>query len=554
MVSTTDRYASEVGLLVLRAGGNAVDAVVAATFALAVVNPEAGNLAGGSFLLTRAADGSVSSLDARSKAPGRATRSMFVEGGEVGERSVLGHLSAAVPGAVAGLWEAHRRLGSRPWSDLVEPAIDLADGFVVEERFAASFPPHIVEGLRRFPQSAAVFLPRKEQGLPVPAAVGDTFRQPDLARTLARIRDHGADGFYRGQTADLIVREMERGKGILGHRDLSGYETAWREPVRFDYRGYEILSMPPSSSGGTTLAGTASILDAVKLGGLPWHGPEHVHLLAEAWRRAFVDRNHHLADPDFVDVPILELVSKAYGRDRARTITRAGATPSDAIHAASFGPETPDLSDPSRAPRGGGVLRSEGTDTTHVSIVDPGGGAASLTTTLNTWYGSKLVVEGGGFLLNNEMDDFSVVPGKPNYFGLVQGEANAIEPGKRMLSAMTPTIVLDPRGELCMVLGTPGGPTIITTVFQVISNVIDHGMTLAEAVEAPRVHHQHLPDRIESEPGGLPSGVTERLSGLGHTVQEDKEVWGDVQAIASTPDGRWIGVADPRRGGTARGM
>lgn len=530
MVATTDDYATEVGRSVLASGGNAVDAAVAVALALAVVNPEAGNLAGGTYMLIRTADGTVSALDCRSRAPAAATTDMFAQRGTVSDRAVTGHLAVAVPGSVRGLWEAHRRFGSLPWAGLTEPAVGLAQGFRVRERFVRSFEPHIVEGLSRFGSSAEIFLPDGE-----PPRVGDLFCQPDLAATLERIRDHGADGFYRGETADLIVAEMRRGAGIISHDDLRSYTVAWREPVRFSYRGHAVLSMPPSSSGGVTLAGMGNILGSFSLGDLPWHGVEHVHLLAEAWKRAFADRNHHLADPDFVQQPLETLISGDYGARRAATISADRATPSSEI-------------------RPGAVTQERGDHTTHVSIVDERGNAASVTTTLNTWYGSKVVAQGTGVLLNNEMDDFTARPGTPNFFGLVQGEANTIQPGKRMLSTMTPTMVLDGRGALKMVVGAPGGATIITTVFQVVSNVLDHGMTLAQAVMAPRVHHQHLPDRIRHEPRGLPGDVVEGLVGLGHEVIEHHEEAGDAQAVLITEDGTLHGVADPRRGGVAAGL
>ena len=530
MVVTTDRYASEVGLAVLDRGGNAVDAAVAVTFALAVVNPEAGNVAGGGFMLLRTTDGSVQALDYRSCAPARATRDMFLDArGDLDGRSVIGHLAAGVPGSVRGMWEAHLRFGRLPWSELVDPAVALARGFEVRDRFVRSFEPHIIAGLGRFPATADVFLPGG-----APPRVGDTFRQADLARTLERIRDAGPDGFYGGETADLIVAEMERGGGLIGLGDLAAYRAIWREPVRFPYRGHTVLSMPPSSSGGVTLALTGGILDTFDVADLEWHGADHVHLLAEAWKRAFADRNHYLADPDFADVPVDVLSSQEYGAARARGISGSTSTP-----AAGVGPGVEDF--------------REGSHTTHFSIVDGYGNAASVTTTLNTWYGSKVVVPGTGVLLNNEMDDFSAKPGSPNFFGLVQGEANAIEPGKRSLSAMTPSMVLDGRGDLFMVVGAPGGATIITTVFQVISNVVDHGMSLVQAVLAPRVHHQHEPDEIVYEPGGLPAGVVESLESMGHEVVEHHELFADAQAVLLRGDGTLHGVSDPRRGGVALG-
>lgn len=537
MVCSTDRYASEVGVQILARGGNAVDAAVAVSFALAVVNPEAGNLGGGSFLLARAPDGVVSGLDCRSVAPKGASPNMFrARDRSRGEPSLLGALSAAVPGTLAGLWEAHRRLGSLPWADLVDPAVSLAQGFTVAERLVASFSPHIVRDLRRFPESARLFLPRTNGADPAPPAVGDILLQSDLAGTLTRIREGGADGFYRGQTANLIIDAMTREGGIISHQDLVEYSPAWRDPVRIPYRGHTLVSMSPPSSGGMTLAEICHILSGFSLREMPWHGSQHIHLLAEAWRRAYADRNHYLADPDFVRIPLSRLISREYGRRRAETISMESATPSERV-----------------AP-GGGSHESAGlpgSHTTHVSIVDGKGGAVSFTTTLNTWYGSKMVVAGAGFLLNNEMDDFTLAPGVPNAFGLVQGEVNAIEPGKRMLSAMTPTFVLSPDNALMLVVGSPGGATIITSVFQVTSNMIDHGMEIGDAVHAPRVHHQHLPDRIVFEPNGLDVSLVEELMALGHVVTAEEEPWGDVQAIRILPNGLLQGVSDPRRGGVA---
>ena len=538
MVVTTDAYASRVGVDVLRAGGNAVDAAVATQFALAVVNPEAGNIGGGGFLVLRMADGTEAALDFREKAPLAATRDMFLDAaGNVTDRSVLGHLASGVPGSVAGMWEAHQRFGTLLWADLVQPAIDLANGVEMTERMWASLDSQ-EEALARVPATAAAFLPGG-----APPAVGDTFRQPDLARTLTRIREHGPDGFYRGETADLLVAEMERGGGLITHADLEDYDAVWRDPVRFTYRGHTVLSMPPPSSGGVTVAEIANMLELYDLGGLGWESAERIHLYAEAARRAFSDRNALLADPDFVDVPVTRLTSREYAAERGATIDRTRATPS-----AEVGP---------------GLEVAESESTTHYSVVDAAGNAVAVTTTINSWYGSMVTVPGAGFVLNNEMDDFTAKPGVPNQFGLVQGSANAIEPGKRMLSAMTPTIVLAPNGALRLVLGSPGGSTIITTVFQVLSNVLDHGMNVAQAVNAPRVHHQHLPDRIQVEYGGLHPDVIAALEALGHDVQVREPgppdayfaggLSGDVQAIAVGPSGELTGFSDRRRGGRAVG-
>lgn len=531
MVVTTDELASRVGIEVLRAGGNAVDAAVAVHFALAVVNPEAGNIGGGGFMVVRLADGTSAALDFREKAPITATRDMFLDAeGKLTARSVVGHLAAAVPGSVQGMWEAHQRFGTLPWEDLLAPAVRLADGFEVGDRFLRSLDPEMVRSLSAFPASAAQFLPRGG----APPHVGDTLRQEDLAATMRRIQARGPDGFYRGLTADLIVAEMARGGGIISHLDLETYTAAWRDPVSFTYRGHEVISMPPSSSGGVTMAEMANILEGYDLASMPWHGPEMIHLYAEAWKRAYADRNHYLADPDFVDMPLARLTSTEYAAERRADILLDQATPS-----ALVGPGL----EPSR----------EGDHTTHYSIVDGAGNAVAVTTTINSWYGSRVTVTGAGFVLNNEMDDFAAKPGTPNMYGLVQGENNAVGPGKRMLSAMTPTLVVAPSGRLRMVTGTPGGATIITTVFQTISNVLDYGMDLVRAVDAPRVHHQHLPDQIYYEPGGLEPATMVKLREMGHTLVERSEMSGDVQAILVDPDGTMTAWSDPRRGGRAVG-
>ncbi len=528
-VSTTDSIATQVGIRILEAGGTAMDAAIALSFALAVVNPEAGNLGGGGFMVTRLADGSASALDFRETAPLASTRDMYMDdAGELTEASVLGHLAAGVPGTVMGMWEAHRRYGTLPWEALVEPAVALADGFPLHERLARS-----LRGARnqlsRFETTRETFLP----GGDVPE-VGTVFRQPALAATLRRIRDEGPDGFYRGETADLIVAEMERGGGILTHEDLEAYRAVWRDPVIFTYRGHRVISMPPSSSGGATLALMAHMLEAHDLASLGWHAPDHLHLLAEAARRAYADRNQVLADPDFVDIPLPRMVSREYAALRGADIDQTRATPSGAV--------------------GPGLEVGEATETTHFSVVDGAGNAVALTTTINSSYGSKVTVAGAGFLLNNEMDDFAARPGFPNQFGLVQGEQNAIEPGKRMLSAMTPTIVETPEGELLLVTGTPGGSTIITTVLQTLLNVVDFRMSVAQAVQAPRVHHQHLPDLLYWERGALPDSVVEALEARGHELRERGGTSGDVHAILRLPDGTLSAAADPRLGGRAAAL
>ncbi|MDE2796723.1 MAG: gamma-glutamyltransferase [Gemmatimonadota bacterium] len=540
MVSTTDEFATRVGLDILAAGGNAIDAAVATGLALAVVNPEAGNLGGGGFMMVRLADGSIHALDHREKAPFAATRDMYLdEDGNVTDQSIVGHLSAGVPGTVAGLWEAHRRFGTMDWADLVEPSIRLAGGFEVTGRLVSTLTA-ARDRILAFPHSARIFLP----GGAVPP-VGATFVQPDLAAVLTRLRDQGPDDFYRGETARLIEAEMVRGGGIVTREDLESYEAIWREPVSFDYRGYTAYSMPPPSSGGVTMAAIAGMLERWDLAGLGWNTSETIHLMAESFRRAYADRNEYLADPDFVEMPLTELTSEAYADERAATISTERATPS-----AEVKPGLDAVLDESH--------------TTHYAVVDAAGNAVAVTTSLNSWYGGKVVVEGAGFFLNNTMDDFSAKPGTPNQFGLVQGERNAVAPGKRMLSAMSPTIVEDADGALFLVSGTPGGATIITTVLQTLFNVIDHGMNVVQAVHAPRVHHQHLPDQVFFEYGGLPGSTVQALKALGHTVVErdpgPAEAYftggmsGDVQLIMVMPDGSLAGWSDPRRGGMALGF
>jgi len=527
MVSSVHPRASEVGAAILRRGGNAVDAAVAVGFALAVVHPSAGNIGGGGFMIIRMDDGSAYTLDYRETAPGLATRDMYLDSlGQLTEKSVTGHLAAGVPGSVAGLVEAQRRFGRLALADVMEPAIRLArDGIVLD----ASRSRGLAGQARRFRlfrgSREAFLLPDGEA-----PARGSLFAQPDLARTLQAIADSGARAFYEGYVADLIVAEMARGGGLITKADLTAYRPIWRDPVVLSYRGHTIYSMPPSSSGGVTMGEILNILEGFDP--LPPFGSaEHVHLLTEAMRRAFTDRNHFLGDPAFVTMPLDRLLSKEYAAAQRHTIDPGRATPSTALV-------------PGRA---------EADHTTHYSVVDDEGNAVSVTTTLNGGFGSAVTVQGAGFLLNNEMDDFAGAPGQPNMYGLVQGEANAIEPGKRMLSAMTPSIVLDPDGALLMVLGSPGGPTIITTVMQVISNVIDYGMTLPEAIAAPRVHHQALPDRINYERGGLLPATVARLEAMGHELSARRGYSGEVAGIIRVA-GKWMGVHDPRSAGGSAGF
>jgi gamma-glutamyltranspeptidase/glutathione hydrolase len=423
---------------------------------------------------------------------------------------------------VAGLTAAHQQLGRLPFDSVIAPAIRLArDGFVVDEYRSESIRSDSAR-LSSFPASLATFLPGGR-----PPAPGSRLVQPELAATLQAIGKEGAAGFYQGIVADLIVAEMERGGGLISHADLSGYRAIWREPIAIRYRGHTVYSMPPASSGGVTMGEILNIMEGYDP--LPPFGtPALMHREAEAMRRAFTDRNRHLGDPDFVRNPVDRLLSKEYAAALRNEIGER-ATPTPRFDPAAAG----------------------GSSTTHYSVVDAEGNAVSCTTTLNESYGSAVTVTGAGFLLNDEMDDFATAPGKPNMYGLVQGEANAIAPGKRMLSAMTPSIVLDPSGQLYLLVGTPGGPRIITMVYHVISNVIDHRMPLPEAVTAPRMHHQALPDSLRVEDDGFTPTTLDSLRSRGHGVST-RGHWGDVEAIIRTPAG-WQGVSDPRRGGGGAG-
>lgn len=536
IVSTTDRIASEIGAEVIRRGGNAVDAAVATYFALAVVNPEAGNIGGGGFLIVRMADGRTAALDFREKAPLGATRDMYLaRDGQGTDRSLVGHLASGVPGSVAGMWSVHQRFGSLPWPELVQPAVNLAEGLIVHQRLAASLREYESQ-LQKFPATKTTFLvdghaPR----------VGERFVQGDLAQTLRRIASDGSGGFYRGHTADLIEAEMRRGGGIITREDLARYEPVWREPITFQYRDQTVLSMPPPSSGGATIAEILNILEGYDLQRFGYLSTDHIHVWTEAVKRAYADRNAYLADPDFVPQPTAKMISDVYAGQRRADIRMDRDTPSADVRP-GLGPAP---ASPSAA------LRREGDNTTHYSVVDAAGNAVSVTTTLNSLYGSLVTVEGAGFLLNNEMDDFATRPGAPNQFGLVQGEANAIQPGKRMLSSMTPIILLGRDGKVRLVTGTPGGATIITTLAQIISNVADFGMDVASATGAPRLHHQHLPDVLSFEHAGLPIAVQQALRSRGHMLQERAGYQGDTQSIQVLSNGTLAAVADPRRGGAA---
>ena len=526
MVSSNDRFASEAGVEILRRGGNAVDAAVAVGFALAVTYPEAGNIGGGGYMVIRMADGRLAALDYREVAPLAATRNMYLDStGALSDRSLVGHLASGVPGAVAGLVAAHRKFGVLSLRDVMAPAIRLAgDGFPVEEPLARAVA-NDATLIARF-AGAPLFLPNGRA-----LEAGTRIVQPDLARTLRAVADRGADGFYRGSVADSLAAEMARGGGIITAQDLRRYRPVWRDPIRSTYRGYALFTMPPSSSGGVTVTETLNIMETVPTVP-PFGTASYAHLLGSAYQRAFIDRNEKLADPAFAPVPIDRLTDKAYARALAATIGNGRATPTAVVE---------------------NKVRSirEGNETTHYSVVDAQGNAVATTTTLNGLFGSGVWVRGAGFFLNNEMDDFAAQPGTPNQFGLVQGEANAIQPGKRMLSAMSPTIVLDPAGDLLLVVGARGGPRIITATSQIILNVIDHRMSLADAMSAPRIHHQALPDSLRFERRGLTQGTVDSLTAMGYGMSPSGGV-GTAHGVMRVKGG-WEGFVDPRSTGLAAG-
>ena len=522
MVVASDGVAAEVGLEVLRAGGSAVDAAVATAFALAVTLPAAGNIGGGGFLVHRAADGSAAAYDFRETAPAAASPEMFLAGGAYdAARHHDSHVAVGVPGTVAGLHRAWADHGRLPWRRLVEPAVALArDGFPLPYARAASLA-GVLPRMARYPASLAVFSNRGG-----PFEPGERLRQPDLADTLERIAEQGPDGFYRGTTAALIAREMEAHGGLITEADLAAYEARVREPVRGTYRGYEVIAMPPPSSGGVTLVQMLNVLEGYDLGAAGHGSALNVHRMAEAMRRGFADRARHLGDPDFNPaMPVVRLTSKSYANG-----LRAGIDPN---RASESGPDT-------------FQWPPEGRETTHVSVVDAARNAVSLTTTLEQSYGSRITVPGAGFLLNNEMGDFNAAPGLTTADGLIGTAPNLAAPGKRMLSSMSPTIVARD-GRLVMVTGSPGGRTIINTVLHTILNVIDFGMNAQQAVDAPRFHHQWLPDRIFHERYGLSPDTVALLEARGHRLAA-RARQGAAHAIVHDADaGVLAGGADRRR-------
>ena len=528
MVVSAHPQGSEIGVLVLKKGGNAIDAAVATQFALAVCFPWGGNIGGGGFMVIRTSDGACDVIDFREKAPLKAYRDMYLDssGNVIEDLSTDTHLAAGVPGTVDGMITIHEKYGKLKFSDVIQPAIDLArNGFTLTGEQAASLN-----------YNRDIFIKRNKTR---PAFVsdsvwkkGDIIKQPDLAKTLERIRDRGRSGFYSGKTAGLIVREMERGKGLISRADLDEYRSAFRKPLTFEYRGCRLISVPPPSGGGIILFQLLGMTEPFPLKEMGFHSAKSVHLIAEAERRSFADRARYSGDPDFSKVPVSGLIDRRYLASRMADFNPGKTSLSAEISAGSPAPY-------------------ESSETTHFSVVDGSGNAVAITTTLNGGYGNCIIVDGAGFFLNNEMDDFSVKPGVPNMDGLTGSEANSIQSGKRMLSSMTPVIV-EKEGKLFLVAGSPGGSTIPTTVYQVIINVIDYNMSIAQAVDTGRFHHQWLPDRITSEKGSIDSLGISILRSMGHEIKEVNGI-GSVNAILILPGGKIAGAGDKRGNNSACG-
>ena len=521
MVVSAREEASKIGIEILKQGGNAFDAMMATEMALAVTFPFAGNLGGGGFMVYRMADGRIGSLDYREKAPLAATKDMYLDkdGNVIPQLSTQGMLASGVPGTLAGIFEAQAKFGKLKPKQVLQPVIDLArNGYVVTKNQG--------ESLRMHRQ---IFIqvngPNTFFGKEFKA--GDTLKQPALANTLERIAKNGKNEFYKGETAKILVNHFQTNGGIISKKDLSQYKAVWRDPIVFPYRDLKIISMAPPSSGGITLGQILKMLEPYPLRKLGHHSSEYVQLLVEAERRAYADRNHYLGDPDFVKIPTNQLLDSTYLKSRMSSFSFEKASKSaDIAH--------------------GDLSFAESMETTHYSIVDADGNAVSVTTTLNGAYGSKVFVEELGFFMNNEMDDFSAKAGVPNMFGLVGTEANSIAPGKRMLSSMTPTIV-EKEGKLSMVVGTPGGSTIITSVLQTILNVYEFDMGMQEAVNAPRFHHQWLPDLVNFEPKAFGAALVNQLKSKGYLLNEgNSPIIGKVDAIRVLSNGKLEGGADPR--------
>lgn len=529
MVVSAKEEASQIGLAILKKGGNAFDAMIATELALAVAYPNAGNIGGGGFMVYRLGSGERGALDYREKAPAKAHRDMYLDknGKVIADKSTLGALAVGVPGTIAGIFEVYQKFGSLPIGELIQPAIDLArKGVLITELQANSYMNKNVELIKQANNYVTPF----ENGW----KAGERFKYEELAQTLERIRDNGSYEFYNGETAKRIVSYVQELGGILSLDDLKNYRAQWRKPITFTYKDYTISSMPLPSSGGICLAQILKSVEPYNIGQYPHNGEQYIQLLVEAERRAYADRAYYMGDADFVKVPTQQLLSPNYLKERMSSFSWDKASKSTEI-------------------AHGKIVGYESDETTHYSIVDRFGNAVAVTTTLNTNYGSKVYVKGGGFFLNNQMDDFSIKPGEPNTYGLVGSEKNAIAPNKRMLSSMSPTII-EKEGKLFMVIGTPGGSTIITSVLQCFLNVAEYGMTMQQSVSKPRFHHQWLPDDVMYEPKGFAPEVIAHLKAKGYKPREENFVIiGKVDAILVQPDGTLEGGADPRGDDTAVG-
>ena len=529
MVVSARDEASKIGIEIIKKGGNAFDAMIATQLALAVAYPYAGNISGGGFMVYRKANGDVGSLDFREKAPIKASKNMYLDkaGNVIPDLSTDGALSVGIPGSVAAIFEVHKKFGKLPLKELFQPAIDLAErGIVVTEKEKKKLDEY---------RDIIVKISGDKTLYNKTFKVGDTIKYLALANTLKQILKNGKDEFYKGTTAKKIVAFLKQKGGIISMKDLANYKVVWRKPINFRYKQLNVISMAPPSSGGITLAQIMKMIEPYEVSKLGHNSPKYIQLLAEAERRAYADRNYFLGDPDFVKIPQKKLLNEAYLKERMKTFSFDKATSSaDVSH--------------------GDVSVYESNETTHYSIVDAEGNAVSVTTTLNGAYGSKLYCDELGFFLNNQMDDFSAKPGVPNYYGLVGAEANSISPQKRMLSSMTPTIV-EKNGNLFMLLGSPGGSTIITSVLQTILNVYEFKMTMQQAVDAPRFHNQWLPDDVMVEPNKFDKTTLENLKSKGYTINEKfAPVLGKVDAILVQPDGKLEGGADFRGDDKATGF
>ena len=544
MVATVQPDASQVGSAIMQQGGNAVDAAVAVGFALEVVYPEAGNIGGGGFMLFRRANGETHFLDYREKAPAKATAEMYLDkqGKVVPGLSTVGYKSIGVPGSVAGMVYAQQHWGRLTLKQVMEPAIRLArDGFVLDYEEAKSFED---SDLAKFADSRRIF--QRDGNYYQP---GETFKQPELAKTLERIAEN-PDDFYHGSLARELVSAIQKGGGLITADDLAQYQVKERAAIRGTYRGYEVISAPPPSSGGVALVEILNILEGYDLAKEGADSAEAIHLTAEAYQRAFFDRAEFMGDPDFSKIPVAQLIDKRYGNAWRETIPLRKATPSADLRRPSVFSQLDSYADAHPQP----ASMAEPDHTTHYSVVDPEGNAVSVTTTLNDSFGSHVTAEGLGFLLNDEMDDFSSKPGAPNMYGLIQGPANAIGPGKRPLSAMTPTMVLK-NGKLFLVLGSPGGPTIITTVANVLMGVVDYGLNIQQAVNAPRFHNQWMPDNVLIEPTGISPDTVGILERMGHKVVRSRNFLGDAECIEiDERTGERLGASDGRNEGKAVGF